>query len=211
MTQPQESRLEPKQPIDMTREIDIRNALRQRLIRENQRHVHSEALILDELGLCQNEVRIDMAVINGSLHGFEIKSDQDTLKRLPEQAKIYSQIFDTVTIVAPARHLEKAHDLVPKWWGLIEVKTGKANLVLPTIRCRSRNPEVDPYALAQLLWRQEALNILEEHGLAKGSRSKSVKILWQKLADSFSLTQLNELVRITLKNRQDWRADGLRI
>src|SRR5262245_26146770 len=35
--------------------------------------------ILDELAICRGQVRVDLAVVNGSVHGYEIKSDRDTL------------------------------------------------------------------------------------------------------------------------------------
>jgi len=33
--------------------------------------------------------RIDRAVVNGSVHGYEIKSETDDLTRLPAQARAY--------------------------------------------------------------------------------------------------------------------------
>ena len=83
------------------RELDIRRALRKHL-----GFVFEEdptALILEELGICRGTVRVDMAVVTGMLKGFEIKSDQDTLKRLPAQASAYNKVFDTLTIVAGTR------------------------------------------------------------------------------------------------------------
>jgi hypothetical protein len=193
------------------REIEIRNTLRKRLERLNARHSKTESLILDELGLCQGEARVDIAVVNGALHGYEIKSEQDTLKRLPAQSAIYNRVFDTMAIVAPARHLDKIEPMVPTWWGLIEVAEKDGGPVLRYRRRRSQNPQVDPYALAQLLWRDEALQLLEELGLAKGFKSKPNRVLWKRLAENLSLSRLNEAVRHTLKIRQDWRSDVVRV
>ena len=57
-------------------------------------------------------------VVNGSLKGFEIKSDRDTLKRLGRQSEIYSKVFDTITLVTSECHLTPALDLIPAWWGI---------------------------------------------------------------------------------------------
>jgi hypothetical protein len=54
-------------------------------------------IIIDELGLCRGTVRVDIAVVNGVLKGYEIKGDQDTLRRLASQAATYNRIFDTMT------------------------------------------------------------------------------------------------------------------
>jgi len=51
----------------------------------------------DELGINHGGVRADIAVVNGVFHGYEIKSDLDTLYRLPRQAEAYSEVFDQMT------------------------------------------------------------------------------------------------------------------
>jgi hypothetical protein len=62
------------------RDGDIRAALHAHLIVEHQEE--PDTRFLDELSLC-GLVRVDVAVINGTLAGYELKSDQDTLRRLP--------------------------------------------------------------------------------------------------------------------------------
>src|SRR4051812_45593489 len=79
------------------RDYDIRQELRQRLRKEHEGD--PETLVIEELGLCQGQVRADIAVINGFMHGYEIKSERDTLERLPRQREVYEQCFDAVTLV----------------------------------------------------------------------------------------------------------------
>src|ERR1700722_14688560 len=63
----------------VTRDSDIRRVLLADLY---QIYGDKEQdLIVEEFGC--NSARTDIAVINGSLHAFEIKSDSDTLDRLP--------------------------------------------------------------------------------------------------------------------------------
>src|SRR5690242_17854466 len=65
------------------RDRDVRKALKSKLLRE---HIADpRTLVLDELGLRHGACRVDIAVVNGSMHGYEIKSDSDTLERLPSQ------------------------------------------------------------------------------------------------------------------------------
>src|SRR5262245_6458552 len=75
--------------------------------------------IVEEMGVWSGSVRIDVAVINGELHGYELKSERDTLERLPAQAGLYSQVFDRVTLVTADRHLKIAKKTIPRWWGVI--------------------------------------------------------------------------------------------
>ncbi len=53
--------------------------------------------VVQEMGVWNGTVRIDIAVINGELGGFELKSDSDNLLRLPAQAELYSRVFDRMT------------------------------------------------------------------------------------------------------------------
>ena len=82
----------------MIKDIDIRQVLLKKLSAEYR--YDPDTIIIEELGLCQGEARIDLALVNGFIHGYEIKSERDTLERLPSQIEIYCRTLDTVTIVA---------------------------------------------------------------------------------------------------------------
>src|SRR5690242_7332263 len=76
------------------RDIDIREALRAEIARRH--NGESNTLVVEELGLCQGIARVDLAVVNGSVNGYEIKSAHDTLSRLPAQSDVYSRPTHTV-------------------------------------------------------------------------------------------------------------------
>lgn len=187
------------------REIDIRNALRDQV---RSQHAHeSDTLILDELGLCQGISRVDIAAINGSLHGYEIKSPNDTLERLPSQKEVYGKSLDYVTLVTAREHLSKAQKIVPKWWGLVIPTRQGSAIDFELIREPQRNKEVDRFALVQLLWRDETLRELETLGVDRGLRSKPKQVLWDCLANCVELAVLGVIVRTALKRRGTiWRA-----
>jgi hypothetical protein len=198
--------------------FDIFSPVRDRDIREALRRYlklafagDPTALILEELGVCNGSFRIDMAVINGELKAFEIKSDQDTLERLPAQSSAYCKVFNTVSIVVGPRYLEKVDVSVPNWWGIILAQhKGDEFPKLSVVRRETLNPQQDPLAMAQLLWRDEALSLLKACNLDKGLHSRPRHYLWDALAQRLSLQDLGELVRQKLKARQDWKADLLR-
>jgi hypothetical protein len=79
----------------VTRDADIRSVLVAELKQRFSDPSHD--LILEEFG-CKT-ARIDIAVVNGALHGFEIKSDSDSLARLAGQAEQYGRVFDFVTLI----------------------------------------------------------------------------------------------------------------
>ena len=55
--------------------------------------------IIDEMGLNLGSSIIDIAVVNGNMLGYEIKSDRDTLNRLNSQIEQYNKVFDYLNIV----------------------------------------------------------------------------------------------------------------
>jgi hypothetical protein len=164
-----------------------------------------DTLVIDELGICRGKYRVDIAVVNGAMHGYEIKSDRDTLTRLESQAAAYSSVFDSMTLVVGASHTPKIWRMVPPWWGITEASAVRGRLHLQVVRQGSSNPSPDPITVAQLLWREEALMLLEARGIARGFRSARVAVIWKALADVMPFTELAAAVRHTLKTRQGWR------
>jgi hypothetical protein len=187
------------------REIDIRLALIEEM--EKRHQYEADTLIREELGLCQGFARVDLAVVNGSVHGYEIKSEQDTLARLPGQAEIYNRTLDFVTIVAAPAHTHKISNIVPKWWGIWIAIQDDQGVRFESSREPSKNPDIDPFALAQLLWRDEVLQALTDQRLDAGMRSKPRNELWKLLASELPLDDLGRIVRDRLKRRgADWPA-----
>ena len=188
------------------RDRDIRTSLHEELQRAHRDYA-SETLFIDELGLCQGNARVDLAVVNGSLSGYEIKSERDTLQRLPHQVEVYSRALDYVTIVASDSHVVKTIDLVPKWWGVIATLSEHGYISFRLIRQPHANPGVDPYSVAQLLWRPEVVAILSDLGIKKGVAGKSRRVLWRTLAETLPIDELRNCVRHALKVRERWRSE----
>ena len=184
------------------RESDIRLELDALLRR---RHGHDpDTLIRHEMGLCAGGRRIDVAVLNGEISGFEIKSDEDTLYRLAGQVYDYGLVLDRVTLVTAQRHLDKAVALLPPWWGVIVAQQKRGRVVLKSARRSGRNRDLNPFSLAQFLWRDEGLDLLRARGLARGFSKKPRYIVWLALARHIEVGELRDLVRERIKARQDW-------
>ena len=163
-------------------------------------------IIVEEFGLCQGDVRVDVAVINGAMNGYEIKSENDTLKRLPKQQKIYGKIFDSVTLLTTKKHLKKAIKVIPKWWGICDVIMENETLYIQEVRKAETNTRIDPDYLVQLLWRDEALEILKERNLHKGMLGKPRDVLWKKLTNNLTIEELKIEIRTRIKFRNNWRS-----
>jgi hypothetical protein len=187
----------------MLRDCDIRAALHLHLAAE--RAGQSDTLLVDEMGILRGAARVDLAVVNGSINGFEIKSEADRLHRLARQRDAYGLVLDTVTLVTCRHHLVAARAVIPAWWGIMVATVADHGVALRTARRARMNRQVDPAALASLLWREEALDLLERRDLIRGLRSRPNAVLWKALAEAVPLAALSDDVRATLKSRSAWR------
>lgn len=193
----------------LTDDTGIRKALKENLAEAFR--ADPETLILEELGLRHGATRVDIVVVNGYLHGYEVKSDRDTLKRLPRQARMYNEILDYITLIVGRRHVDKAAHAVPEWWGVQVADHGQDGQVhLHEVRRPLVNPSLEKLAIAKLLWRDEALVFLEELGAADGVRSKPRRAVYARLAETVQLDALRARVRHQLKSRTGWRSDEQR-
>ncbi len=183
----------------------LRAALKEEL-RDTHRQ-EPQARIIEELGITHGAARVDIAVVNGNIHGYELKSDLDTLHRLPEQMRIYNSVLDQVTLVVGKNHLFEAINTVPEWWGIIVAKVIDSNGAISfcSIRKADENPEKNSVDIASLLWRDEALQILEEIGHSQGMRSKPRRVLYERLAALLDQPTLRAKVRECLSLRTNWR------
>lgn len=194
------------------RESEVRSALLQRLASQ---HVgERDTLVLEELGLCQAQARVDIAVVNGRLEGWEIKTAADSLARLPRQEKVYSRVFDRVWLVADGRHVPDALGLIPEWWGVLRIDPRDGGCDFRQVRRSLLNPAVDLTSLVRLLWREEVLAELTALGAANGLTRAPRAVLWDALASSApsrcSARHLQTRVREVLRSRTGWRVDAPR-
>lgn len=182
----------------------IRNALSGYLLGTIARD--SDSVVIEELGLSRGRVRVDIAVVNGRLHGYEIKSDRDSLRRLSTQVELYSKVFDFATLVVGDRFAADAKDVVPNWWGLLHARQTPTGLQFKDVRRCRPNPKRDVRVLAELLWASEALKLLDERNVARGARGKPRRVLWERICQHYRLEEIALVVRQNLRARAANRA-----
>lgn len=189
------------------REAEVRAAVQRRA---ESRGGHAEARFISELNVCQSAARIDLAAVNSRLLGWEIKTAFDSLERLPGQQAIYSRVFDRVWLVADERHIDKAVQLIPDWWGVLQIRERGGVCGLVEIRRSRLNRQVDLFSLVKLLWRQETLDELHRLNLSRGLERAPRRELWEALAGAapkhITTSALQGRVRARLKERRGWRS-----
>jgi hypothetical protein len=164
------------------------------------------ALVIEELGLERGSSRIDVAIVNDRLTGFEIKSDHDTVDRFTNQIHAYNRVFEEVSLVASESFIERAAEIVPSWWGLFAARSdenGTLNFVCTRQPCT--NPARDPHSIAMLLWKSEAADVLAHQCNLKVPARWGAATLHSELSRLLSVECLQEFVASKLMARKEWR------
>ena len=185
---------------------EIRRVLRSWLL--SQHSQRPDSVLIEEFGICRGRARIDLAVINSSFHGYEIKSDRDSLRRLENQVELYSKVVDQATVVVGDRHLAVALDIIPDWWGVLLFEDGHKSLGIEPFRRSRDNPGIDSRSLVELLWLDEAIAFLEERSAARGVRGAPRRIVWDRVCEHFDPHEIAAKVKKQLKARRGIQVPG---
>jgi hypothetical protein len=162
--------------------------------------VDSARTVLDEIGLFRGRSRVDLIVVGDLLEAYEIKSDADSLTRLPTQVLAYSLVFERVTLVCARRHVARALAIVPEWWAVLEATSREGPTFVPRQDGRD-NPGIDPFAVAQLLWRDDALDALARRDGAHGLWSSTRNTIWRALSETVPPADLLAEARAFFRRR----------
>jgi len=190
----------------------IRSALLERLLKA---YNSQEDAIIPEFALMSESARIDIAVVNGIMHGYELKSDRDNLLRLENQKQAYNLVFDQITLVVGKSHLMNSIYNIPDWWGVTVAKIDDHNLLsFLKIRDSKPNPEQNVRAMINLLWKREIIAKLSELGISNRLGNKSKRYVGDLLANSLEAMDIKDYVRQSLKDRffnSNWRVGVLSV
>ena len=159
--------------------------------------------VVEEFWLPGTNVRADLAVVASDLHGYEIKSAADTLRRLPRQVDAFGRVFDRCSAVVSGRHLDHSVELIPDWWGVIVVEEAAGLPRLVPQRPSLPNPAIDVELVVRLLWRDEVAEALLFHGTEPdliGGRGA----MWQQLLACADVESIKGTVRTSLRARHGW-------
>lgn len=142
---------------------------------------------------------MDVALIDENLHGYEIKSQTDNLKRLPQQIENYDKFFDYNTLVVYESHLNKALEMLPESWGVI---IANSDLEFNIIRSPIRNNNTLLTHLLDVLWKIELRQILIKHNIQKGVLSKNTKHMAKRIKENLDKDIIHSEIVQTLKTRE---------
>lgn len=142
--------------------------------------------------------RADLAVANGRLAAFEIKSGADNLKRWDLQMAGYLNVFDEVWLCCHGKHLQKAIEITNKNIGILVADDLGA---IAVVRYAQKNKWVNIYDLSGLLWRDEINEFCKEAGIVITSRMTKKEVR-HVMAERVCLDLLKKFVLKKLKARK---------
>lgn len=163
------------------------------------------AKVHEEFRIERGGSRIDVAVIGSSLVGYEIKSDADSFVRFANQIHAYNRVFDEIYLACGPSHVRQAEETIPSWWGiLVAERTHGGTIELNAIRRATSNPRQNPFSLASLLWKNEALAVLAAEKQGIPSNKVSSHMVWESIASTLPVERIKTAVVESLLRRQDY-------
>jgi hypothetical protein len=188
------------------RDLDVRAALVSALARQVGQRPH---LLVPEVQVRWSvPARLDALLVSHRICGFEIKSDVDSLARLPRQIEAYGAVVERAVLVVGERHLEAASMMVPDWWNIWAAKKRGETVRISKVRGGRLNPIVSPLAVASFLSRDDLVIALRSLGQARLS-SCTVDQLRERLIVEAGPREAVKLARVAMLGRQDWRSRSL--
>lgn len=134
------------------------------------------------------------------MHGYELKGDNDTLKRVPNQLQCYAAAYDFVSFVVVEKHLSKLLTLLPGWAGVLVAQNGQ----LSQYRQATRHEQVQRGDLVYLLHGGEVREFLAgrgERGLSKYRQNWLLQQWLNTEAGHITLAEIGAYVRQRLMQR----------
>lgn len=162
-----------------------------------------DGVVINELPVANWSRRADLAVANGKLQAFEIKSDFDSLRRLDGQIALFATRFDKVVLVTTNRFISSALERLPAFVEIWEASRQGQEVRLRVVR-RGQTREIKSrHILSSYLQKSEIASFIRSTGNVvpqNASRDEMEKIL-----ETLPVSKLRLYVLSRLKQR--YRAD----
>jgi hypothetical protein len=125
------------------------------------RHSLNTARMITEFRV--GDCKADVVILNGTSTAYEIKSERDSICRLPHQLKTYLRVFDHVHVITGTNHLSSVMATAPSSVGVMVLSN---RFQISTVReAASNRRNLDPTTLFESLQRQEAKHMLAACGI----------------------------------------------
>ncbi|MFJ3114905.1 sce7726 family protein [Pseudomonas protegens] len=164
-----------------------------------------DAVVINEMVVANWARRADLALANGRLYGFEIKSEFDSLKRLPGQIESFRRHFDKVTVVAASKFVPEIVRSYPVEVGVLEVYLKSGRVTLRQVRAGRIEEVKEQQVIASLITRAEIERLLRlesikfEAGSSRKALLQYIDLISVKKLKTFALECIKERYRDTFE------------
>jgi hypothetical protein len=125
------------------------------------RHSLNTASMLTEVRVDGNKA--DIVVLNGTSTVYEIKSERDSLVRLPQQLESYRRAFASVNVITSEVHAKRVIEIAPADTGVLILN--RRGSISEIRKAQSNAERIDPVTLFGVLRINEAIDALEQIGV----------------------------------------------
>jgi len=181
---------------ELLREQDVKIALIDWLYKKG---MLSDATIINEMVVANWSRRADLAIANGSLQAFEIKSDFDSLKRLDGQLKIFNSSFEKVTIVCAPKFTCEVSKRVSSDVGVVEFQSIDSGVRFKVIQKGRICSRLNKFVYLGFLLKSEIKDLLNQYEIAFSNELHRDYL--EFLASKLALNKIREFVITSIKNR----------
>lgn len=160
---------------------------------------YMEGKIIEEWGT-MGDVIMDIAILEeGGITGFEIKSNHDTLSRLPNQVIYYEYLCDNCYVIVGDKFVGKISQHIPDSWGIIYV--GEDDVI--TLR-ESISTGIDIKRLVDCLWNPEKVELIKLFKI-RGYSNKNSRQLTDIILGNLTDSDIRKYVSHLIKCRKGWK------
>lgn len=157
--------------------------------------------ILNEVTISDGLARPDIIAIYGYSHCYEIKGDNDQIQRIAKQFIHYQSSFKKNTLVTTHKHLKKALEILPDFWGIIVVISENQTIKFRYERKSSHNPFYRKDIASKILWKAEMQQLLENKDISFRSNSTRNDLI-HLIDTSYTAYELDQSICLSLLNRK---------
>lgn len=159
--------------------------------------------IIDELHVHKGNAIADVVAVYKEPHCFEIKGETDNTTRLRVQGQFYNQVFKRITLITTEKHLKKAQDNTPEFWGIIIAFVKDGTIKFRHHRKSRPNPKFNKEVALYTLWRQEMLELSNKNKIEIKSNINKHDLA-HKIAAELTVTQVNKEIANSLLHRHQY-------
>jgi len=173
--------------------------IRTNLISKLENQTIQPKAIIEELRVHNGNAIADVVALYKDAHCFEIKGDGDKIERAVKQGYYYNLSFRRITLVTTAKHLNKAMELLPKFWGIMIAERKDNRVILKYIRGAKNNSIFNKNIASLILWKSEMLALVEQQD--KSIKKNNRRLLSQLISRSKKKMELSNNISTALLAR----------